>query len=244
MGVDAIAGGGASSRISVVKQAALWAKYRFMKHLVPMALAATLMSVSVASAGQIPFNSGWKEQKFSLFSKNKYSYGSTRLGVQSDGSVSMAYRAVPEDLWGATSGSWSWRVDQSVPATDLRKKGGDDRNLALYVVFLPEADARAAKGSGIRKLLGNQSARVLVYVWGGKHGRGKVLSSPYLGSRGKTVVLRDTGTGAHSERVDLHSDYRRAFGGRAGAVVGIAVSADSDDTDSQIKGAISNLSLN
>jgi len=155
----------------------------------------------------------------------------------------MAYRAVPEGLWGASKASWRWSVDQSVPATDLRKKGGDDRNLAMYVVFLPEAEAQKLKGAGIRKLLSSNAARVLVYVWGGNHGRGKQLASPYLGNRGKTVVLRNAGTGSHSENVNLASDFKRAFGGAQGAVVGIAVSADSDDTKSKVRGAISGLSL-
>lgn len=220
-----------------------WATYRGMKRILSLALAATVLTVSAASAGAIPFNSGWKEQKFSLFSKNKYSFGASTLGVASDGSVSMAYRPVPENLWGATNAAWRWSVEQSVPATDLRKKGGDDRNLALYVVFLPAADAQASKGKGIRALLSNTNARVLVYVWGGNHARGQVLGSPYLGNRGKTVVLRGAGTGAHSENVNLATDYKRAFGGAPGAVVGLAVSADSDDTDSAIRGSIANLTL-
>lgn len=215
-----------------------------MKRILSLALAASLLAAPAIQAEQIPFDESWKEQKFSLFSKNRYSFQDATLGVQSDGSVSMAYRAVPEGLWGASKASWRWSVDQSVPATDLRKKGGDDRNLAIYVVFLPEADAQRLKGAGIRKLLSADAARVLVYVWGGDHGRGQVLSSPYLGARGKTVILRDSGTGSHSESVDLAGDYRRAFGGVQGAVVGLAISADSDDTDSAVRGAISNLNLN
>ena len=215
-----------------------------MKRILSLALAASLISAPAVMAEQIPFNKSWKEQKFSLFSKNKYSFKGSTLGVQSDGSVSMAYRAVPEGLWGANKASWKWSVDQSVPATDLRNKGGDDRNLAMYAVFLPEADAQKLKGAGIRKLLNSDAARVLVYVWGGNHGRGQVLASPYLGSRGKTVVLRNSSTGSHSENVDLASDYKRAFGGTKGAVVGLAVSADSDDTSTKVRGSISNLSLN
>lgn len=215
-----------------------------MKRIFTLALAASLLAAPAVMAEQIPFNKSWKEQKFSLFSKNKYSFKGAALGVQSDGAVSMAYRAVPQDLWGTHKASWRWSVDQSVPATDLRKKGGDDRNLALYAVFLPEADAQKLKGASIRKLLGSEAARVLVYVWGGNHGRGKLLNSPYLGARGKTVILRNSGTGSHSESVDLASDYKRAFGGIKGAVVGLAISADSDDTDSKVIGAISNLSLN
>lgn len=214
-----------------------------MKPVITFVLAAAILSAPAVSAEQIPFNSDWKEQKFSLFSKNRYSFGGESLGVVSNGSVSMAYTPVPENLWSASKATWRWSVEQSVPATDLRLKGGDDRNLALYVVFLPEADAQAAKGKGIRALLSNQSARVLVYVWGGNHRRGQVLGSPYLGARGKTVVLRAAGTGAHSEAVDLAGDYTRAFGRAKGALVGLAISADSDDTDTAVKGTIANLTL-
>lgn len=215
-----------------------------MNRILSLALAASLFTAPAVMAEQISFNKSWKEQKFSLFSKNKYSFKGSTLGVKSDGAVSMAYRAVPEKLWGSSKASWKWSVDQSVPVTDLRKKGGDDRNLAMYVVFLPEADAQNLKGAGIRKLLGSKAARVLVYVWGGNHGRGKLLASPYLGARGKTVILRNAGTGSHAESVNLASDYKRAFGGSKGAVVGIAISADSDDTDTNVRGKISNLSLN
>jgi len=204
---------------------------------------ALLASASTAMAGSIPFDGNWKEQRFSLFSKNKYGFNGDRLDVTSNGSVSMAYVPVASANWGATSASWSWSVSQGVPATDLRNKGGDDRNLAVYAVFLPQADAQALSGAGIRELLGADNARVLVYVWGGAHKRGEVLDSPYLGQRGKTVVLRGSGEGSFSENVDLARDYSRAFGGTAEALVGLAISADSDDTDTVIQGAISGLSL-
>jgi len=156
----------------------------------------------------------------------------------------MAYVQLGEADWNRTSASWSWDVSQGVPATDLRQKGGDDRNLSLYAVFLPEADAKALKGAGIRKLLSAESARVLVYVWGGAHNRGDLLDSPYLGARGKTIILRPSGNGSHSEKVDFARDFKRSFGGQAGALVGLAISADSDDTDTSIKGSISGLVLN
>jgi hypothetical protein len=44
--------------------------------------------------------------------------------------------------------------------------------------------------------------------------------------------------------VNLANDYRAAFGGEAGSLVGIAVSGDSDDTSSMIRAAIGNLRLN
>lgn len=198
---------------------------------------------TTASAGPVSFSSGWQEQRLSLFSSNDYTFGSS-LGLVSDGAVSIAWTRVGQGDWGSNAASWSWRVDQSVPATDLARKGGDDRNISLYFVFVPESEAAALKGANIRSLLGNKSVRIIQYAWGGNASRGKVIKSPYGPSgQGVTIALRQAGTGSHSESVDLAADYKRAFGGTKGALVGLAVSGDSDDTKSVIRASIGNLTL-
>lgn len=198
-----------------------------------------------AFADAVAFDKSWSTQRFSLFSSNSYGFKGNTMSISSDGAVSLAYARVKQSLWGAKVAKWSWAVEKSVPATDLAKKGGDDRNASLYFVFLPEAEAQAlGEKANIRKLLTSKSARVLVYVWGDNRGRGTVLSSPYLGSRGKTILLRKAGTGRFSENVNLADDFKRAFGGEAGALVGLAVSADSDDTEGSIRASITGLSLN
>ena len=178
-----------------------------------------------------------------MFASNRYGLNGDALDVSSDGTVSLLWNALPMSVWGNRAASWTWSVDVSVPATDLTLKGGDDRNLSLYFVFLPEDVATRSQGKSIRSLLNNDDVRVLIYVWGGAHRRGEVLDSPYLGPRGRTLVLRPSGTGAESESIDLARDFQRVFGAAATSLVGIAVSADSDDTDSAIEGRISNLRL-
>lgn len=215
---------------------------------VPLTRRAALGGLAALAAGAVAaepvrFGAGWTEQNFRLLSGNDYGLGGDAVTVRSDGTVSLIWTTLPRRQWGARRAAWRWQVDAGVPPTDLRRKGGDDRNLALYFVFLPEAEAARAQGDGIRRLLNNDAVRVLVYVWGGAHDRGAILESPYLGARGRTVVLRPAGTGAARERVDLASDFARAFGGTAPALVGLAVSADSDDTDSRIVGRVSGLTL-
>lgn len=207
----------------------------------PLALVAALIA-GTAAAGPVSFSSGWSEQKLSLFSNNRYSFGS-QLNMTSDGGVSIAYTRIPQADWQATRASWAWTVEQSVPATNLKLKGGDDRNLSIYFVFLPDEVAAASEGAGIRSLLGNDQVRVLLYTWGGDHARGEQFLSPYLNGLGMNIALRPAGTGSFTESVDLADDYARAFGGQPGALVGIAVSGDSDDTDSMIRAAIGNLVL-
>ncbi|MFD1341423.1 DUF3047 domain-containing protein [Litorisediminicola beolgyonensis] len=209
-----------------------------------LAVALSLAVAPSAYAGAVSFDDRWEHQRFSLFSANDFDHEGATLDVVSEGTVSLTWLALPEADWGARAASWDWSVTEGVPATDLTKKGGDDRDLALYFVFLPETVARELSGAPIRKLLDAAEARVLVYVWGGQSAPGSVLPSPYLGDRGKTVVLNGAGTGQASESVDLAADHERAFGGAPERLVGLAVSADSDDTKSVIRGAVSNLVLN
>ena len=212
-----------------------------MRTLLTAALTVTL--ALPAAAGPISFANGWQEQRLSLFSSNDYTFGNN-LSLVSNGSVSIAWTRVGRGDWDKTGASWSWTVDQSVPATNLSQKGGDDRNISLYFVFVPESIAPSLEGANIRSLLGNDDVRILQYAWGGNHSRGQVIPSPYGPSgQGATIALRQAGTGSHSESVDLVTDYGRAFGGQPGALVGLAVSGDSDDTDSMIRAAIGNLAL-
>ncbi len=195
-------------------------------------------------AEPLAFTPDWREQQFPRLGPNSYAAGGRHLDIASDQGVSVLYTALPEARWTARNAQWSWSVQSSVPPTNLRRKGGDDRNIALYFVFM---DADSARRAGprprLRALLGNRNARMLVYTWGGSHMRGDVLDSPHLGARGKVVILRSAGTGSHSESVDLAADYARIFGGAPDALVGIAVSGDSDDTASVIRARISDLDL-
>ncbi|MFG5381806.1 DUF3047 domain-containing protein [Yoonia sp. R2-816] len=208
-----------------------------------LSAALVLTTTLTANAGPISFATGWQEQRLSLFSSNDYSFGQS-LSMVSNGSVSIAWTRVSPADWGSRGASWSWTVEQSVPPTNLGQKGGDDRNVSLYFVFVPESVAPSLQGANIRSLLGNEDVRIMQYAWGGNHSRGQVIRSPYgPPGQGVTIALRQAGTGSHSENVDLAGDYARAFGGEPGALVGLAVSGDSDDTDSMIRAAIGNLTL-
>lgn len=201
-----------------------------------------ILSLTVSAAGAAPFGS-WSEQKFPRLSANQWNQSSQGVEVLSDSSVSLIWTRLPVSDGEATRASWDWSVTQSVPATQLTRKGGDDRNIALYFVFMPPELAEASRNSGVRKMLKSRDARVLMYVWGGAHTRGEILSSPYLGSRGKTVIRRPAGTGNHRESVNLEEDFMRAFGTPKTVLVGLAISSDSDDTGAVIRARLSGLNL-
>ena len=213
-----------------------------MRHLLTATLVAYTLTLP-AAATQILFDGSWREQGFLRLFSNDYTQQGRALDIVSDGTVSLLWRAVPEGLRGARAASWAWTVQQSVPPTDLGRKGGDDRNIALYFVYTTAENAANINPNRAARLLRDQNTTALVYVWGGDKAPGTVMQSPYHPGL-RTLVRRGAGTGAHSERVDLAADYRAAFGIEPGVLIGVGVTADADDTDTFIRAQLSNLTLN
>ena len=216
--------------------------YQIQEKLRLFMLAASICSCSLAEAEQVTFSDNWTEQAFSLFSSNEFVLNADTLDISSEGTVSVLWKKLPPSMWEANQANWDWAVEVSVPATDLTVKGGDDRNLSIYFVFSPQEYLPRSRGK-LTDLLNNKNVRVLMYVWGGDHDQGEVLPSPYLEDFGKTIILQRAGTGRASEQVNLANDFLRVFGENPEKLVGIAISADSDDTRSKISSSISNLQI-
>lgn len=190
--------------------------------------------------------SDWQSWTFRGIPPTDFALGGGTLNITASQSSSVVYGIVPTAARDAAQASWQWQVAQSVEPTNLAVRGGDDRAIALYFVFV-DADTAARFGDStpsMSRLLGMRGGRTLIYVWGGNAARGAVLDSPYLRGRGKTVVLRPAGTGGWTdETVDLSADHQRAFGSTRQTLIAIGVSSDSDDTGSTNQAAIRNLSL-
>lgn len=208
------------------------------------AAAALVPARARAQSLAIPFDTGWEELTFRRIPPTGYRLGGETLGILAERSSSVIWRALPDTARAARRASWSWSVAQSVPATDLSRKGGDDRNAAVYFVFA-DADtaARIGPGTSLTRLLSRRGVTALIHVWGGQQAPGTIVPSPYMRGRGVSVIRRAAGAGSFGESVDLAADHTRAFGAPPQALVGLAVSADSDDTESRIEATISGLNL-
>ncbi|WP_425040626.1 DUF3047 domain-containing protein [Primorskyibacter sp. S187A] len=217
-------------------------KSTFIKTAVGALALCSAMVTGPVFANSISFDKSWKEQGLLRLFGNEYALKGRSLGVSSDGTVSVIWRPVDAGLRQAKRASWNWAVQEGVAPTDLTRKGGDDRNLALYFVFLDPQSADNLSRTSARKLLRNPNTRALVYVWGGDHARGDLLRSPYSAGL-RTKIMRTNAQGSFSENVDLAADYRRAFDGEAGVLVGLAITADSDDTKGRIRATLSDLTL-
>ena len=205
----------------------------------------TVVLAAAAVAAPVPIAAdlaGWRLFAFEGKAANRYrATAEGGIEVASAGSVSLLYHDVAPDMARTPCLAWRWRVDVSMPPTDIARKGGDDRPVAVYVTFPYDPD-EASLGERMKRVLVELSqghdtpGRVLVYMWGGRSPRGAVVQSPYLDSFGALVVLRpgDAPLGQwFTEEVDIARDYVRVFKRPARAPNQVAIGADSDDTGLQ-----------
>lgn len=225
-----------------------------MKKIAILASLVLAQGISPALAEPVTFGpslagQGWKTLNFrGLKPVDFRAEGAGRLAIRAEGAASVIWRELDESLWTKRQAKWRWKVDQSVPATNLATKGADDRAIALYFVFAKdEASAKSAKGAAsLSSAMWWSSGAALVYIWGGNGTRGQVVASPHMGASGKLVLRQPGGITNPSflpEAADLAADFRRAFGRDPGPLVGIAVSSDSDDTKGTNLAAIEALSV-
>lgn len=170
--------------------------------------------------------------------------GEDTVIVRTNAGVGVLWHPVPRQGARAKTARWRWQVTTGVGPTDLTKKGGDDRTLAIYFAF---ADDKEPLGNiDLMDLMRRGRGDLLMYVWGGAVKPGTVLPLPYFGGRGRTVVKRaaNAKNGVwFDENVDVREDFHHAFGRRPGRLVAIAVSSDADDTGGQNVAAVADLCI-
>jgi hypothetical protein len=169
------------------------------------------------------------------------------IAVAADNAVGFLVRRLPPQT-AAPLLSWRWRVDRMPPPSDLRQAGGDDRPLAVHVVFPPLDDGGLVEAivRGVRRAVGGAllSGRVITYVWGGTEARGARFRSPYLPQDAGIVVLRGVEAPLgewFDESVDVAADFRAAFGAAAPAPRFLVVSSDTDDRGGGARGMVDRL---
>lgn len=193
---------------------------------------------------------GWRELTFDDQRPNRFTLEEPDgVRVESRGTVSVLYRPARVDLDATPVLAWRWRVDAAPPPTDVTRKGGDDRALAVYVAFAFDPERAGTferlKRATLSRLTGRElPGRVLTYIWGGDGSDRGWFDNPYLQGAGKMRVLRgpEAATGTWiEERVDLVAEHRAAFGYPPSPPTELSISADTDDTASRGAGVVADL---
>ena len=149
--------------------------------------------------------------------------------------------------------AWQWRVELPLTDTDLRKKSGDDTEIKVCVFFDEPMEKVPFADRQILRLARSRTTDVvptatLCYVWDSHLKAGTALPSAFTG-RLRYLVLQ-SGTDKLDrwvgERRDLAADFMRLFGDECDAVppvIGVAVGADADNTQSRSIAYVSRLVL-
>jgi len=187
---------------------------------------------------------GW--QPFALPGKSATVYtpvsddGRWILHAQSDHSASMYRRALriePEQLGQV---SFSWKVRSLLPDADVRESETGDAVVRVMLAFDGDTSRLSARTRLMFDLMQSLTGEAppfatLMYVWDSR----AEFDSVVLNKRSDRVrkIVLESGP-AHlgqwrSYQRDVRADYRRAFGEEPGALIGVAVMTDSDNTQSR-----------
>lgn len=142
--------------------------------------------------------------------------------------------------------SWEWQILTQPTKANLQTKAGDDAGAKLCA-FIQVDESKIGLGTRLalaaaRTVSGERlPAATLCYVWGVPGEKvGQVFDNPYT-DRVKNIVVRDAATASEliAENRDLQADARKAFGKELPdgpvMITGIALGADSDNTQSKAK---------
>jgi Protein of unknown function (DUF3047) len=132
---------------------------------------------------------------------------------------------------------WRWRTQGVVRSADMTTKEGDDYAARLYVFFDRNPETMTLKDRTLLKVGRARYGKdlptaALCYVWDNRQAVGTILPNAYTPFVAMVVASSgEAGIGRwQSLQRNIAEDYRRAFGGEAPQVTGVAVSVDTDNT--------------
>ncbi len=182
-------------------------------------------------------------QTFTLPSKKTTRFSRVTLDgrdavmASADGSASMLRHKVRVPADQLQQLRFSWKVPQLIANSDLALREGDDSPVRVVLAFEGDRDKWSAKNAMLselsRALTGEEMPyATLMYVWSNQHAHESIVLNPRTDRIRKLVV--ETGPQKLKQWLDyernIKADFERAFGEAPGALVGIALMTDTDNT--------------
>jgi len=193
---------------------------------------------------------------FALPGKTPTSYsagvadGRWALHARSERSASMYRRAlrVEPDQLGKLS--FSWKAASMLPDADVRRSDTGDAVVRVVLAFDGDParlTPRTRLMFDLMQTLGGETPpfATLMYVWDSQAEVGSVVLNQ-RSDRIRKIVLESGPTHLgqwRSYERDVRADFRRAFGEDPGALIGVAVMTDSDNTQSRAEAWYGEISI-
>ena len=137
---------------------------------------------------------------------------------------------------------FSWKVPALIAGADLTGRDTDDSPVRIVLAFEGDRSKFSAKNSMLSELAQVLTGEplpyaTLMYVWGNHRPAGSFIINPRT-DRIRKLLLEsgpvNLGQWRDYER-DVRADFEQAFGEPPGALVGIAVMTDTDNTRQQTR---------
>jgi hypothetical protein len=172
------------------------------------------------------------------------------LRAQANASASMLRTALnisPQDLGQV---HFSWQVPALIQEADMATRQGDDSPVRLVLAFEGDRANFSAKDAALNELTRLVTGKempyaTLMYVWCNKRPVGSIINNART-DRIRKIVIESGTLGLHQWRNyerDIRADFEAAFGEAPGALVGIGIMTDSDNTQSQTQAWYGKISL-
>jgi len=165
--------------------------------------------------------------------------GRNAMLAQASSSASMlrqTVRVAPQDL-GLLR--FSWKVPALIASADLAIRELDDSPVRIVLAFEGDRSRFSMKDAMLSELSQALTGEpmpyaTLMYVWSNQREEGTVIPNPRT-DRIRKIVLESgpesLGRWLNYER-DIRADFEKAFGEAPGALLGIGIMTDSDNTQS------------
>jgi hypothetical protein len=186
----------------------------------------------------------WTHQALPGKTPNHYQYsrvnGRDALVVRSGSAVSVLRQVIhvpPEQL---AHLRFSWKVPELIAQADMARRDADDSPVRIVLAFEGDRSRFSAKNAMLSELSQALTGEpmpyaTLMYVWCNTRAPGTVIINPRTDRIRKLVV--ESGSNKLNEWLDyerdIAADFINAFGEPPGALVGIGVMTDTDNTQSQ-----------
>jgi hypothetical protein len=113
--------------------------------------------------------------------------------------------------------TWKWKIENTIPGGDARKKEGDDYAARVYVIFPSTFFWRT---------------KAINYIWANQLPKESAIPNPF--TQNAIMIAVQSGNAEagiwKEEKRNILEDYRKYFGGDVPDVGGIAIMTDTDNT--------------
>ncbi len=212
----------------------------FEEQAKPWAIASTTKTTDSAAPAV------WRHHAFPGKQASQFKYvrrdGRDAIAATALSSASMVRQVVHIDPAQLGNVRFSWMVPELMALADMGMRDTDDSPVRIVLAFEGDRSKLSAKNAMLSELANALTGEpmpyaTLMYVWCNTREPGAVIINPRTDRVRKLVV--ESGAGKLHQWVDyernIRADYQKAFGEEPGALVGIAIMTDSDNTRSKAK---------